>query len=237
MKAIFFLLLIFSVCSSQLFASDAYAEYTMTGMTGKVHYSKLYIKDGDRRTESETKVGDKTIMSFTLNLKSNPGVTMVFSPQSKTYNEIKNAGSDANDLTISVLGNEKIGIYNCHHVRMTSKNRSWEIWVTKDLPSFDFSLENNDEALNSKIKELLKNNNVSGVPVKMAFLKPGTSEVTMTMELTKYEAKDLDASLFKIPDGYTKSTIQFDPEKMKTMTDEEKKEMIKKMMIENMNKE
>ena len=75
---------------------------------------------------------------------------------------------------------------------MTSENKSWEMWNTKDLPNFNFPIENENEASNRKIADLLKTKNVDGVLVKLAFLKPGTTTATTTMELVKYEVKSLD---------------------------------------------
>ncbi|MBP6335524.1 MAG: DUF4412 domain-containing protein [Bacteroidia bacterium] len=231
--ALSLMVLIFCGFSVELFAGNFYAEYKISGIGDKVYLSKLYAKNGDMRSEMTMDMGGKEMTTVTLKLKSNPDVAIVYNSESKTYNEVKGdtTGSKASDMTVKVIGNEKIGSYNCKHIRMTSEGKSWDMWVTKDLPAFNFPLEKNDEVTNKKIMELLKKNDAEGMPVKLSFGSPG-----MVMELVKYEAKEVDDALFKIPPGYTKSTVSYDAEKMKNMTDEERREMIMKMMEENMPK-
>jgi hypothetical protein len=231
---LFLLTAILLAHASTLLAGDVFAEYKMTGIGDKISTSRMYMKNGDLRTESIMKFGDNEMTSVTLNLKSNPAFTINFNSRSKTYTEVRknNESTKANNLSVSVLGKEKIGAYACVHVRMTSDSSSWDMWVTKDLPAFNFPINNSNEAEDRKMRELLKSKSADGVPVKMAFLKPGTNTPTLTMELVKYENKTLDPSLFEIPKGYKKSNAQFDPEKMKSMSPEEKREMIKKMMEE-----
>ncbi|RZL62330.1 MAG: DUF4412 domain-containing protein, partial [Pedobacter sp.] len=124
--------------------------------------------------------------------------------------------------------------YNCTHVKMSSNGQSWDIWFAKDLPAISFPLSGQDAAATQKMIAQLKSKGITGMPAKMTFVKPGTKTATMTMLLSKFEQKKLDASLFKIPAGYKKSAVSFDAEKMKTMTAEQKKEMIMKMMKEQM---
>lgn len=235
LKSLLLVMLMFSAFSIPLMAGDVYAEYKMTGIGDKEIISKMYMKNGNVRSEVKMGIPGKEVTHITLSLVSDPDITIVLNSQSKTYTQVKKNknNAEAEDITITVLGNEKVGIYNCKHVRMTSKDKSWDLWITKDLPNYNFPIES-DAAVNRKMEELLKSKSLDGVTVKVAFLKPGTTTVTTTMELVKYEIKNLDDSLFKIPEGYTKSVVQFDAEKMKTMTAEEKREMIKKMMQEQM---
>ncbi len=232
----YLLLLLLSALFINLLAGDTYAEYKMTRGENQISISKIYLKDGNRRTETNLHTGTKEYTTTTLNLTSNPDVSLVFNSLSKTYTEVKKESpkTDTNNYTLTVIGNEKIGTYNCEHVRMTSNNNSWDMWLTKDIANFDFSP--NNDAVTSKMKTLMKSKSIEGFPVKMAFLKPGTTIVTMTMELIKYESTTLADSLFTIPEGYTKNTVTLDPEKMKTMGDKEKLELIKKMMEQNMPK-
>jgi hypothetical protein len=233
--AILFFFLIYSV---ELFAGDAYAEYKMKSAGNRVTTSAMYFKNGDLRTEVKMDIAGKEMTAVTLNLKSNPEYTLSYNSHSKTYTELKknNSSDKTGKVSITVIGSEKIGAYNCKHVRMTSDTNSWDMWVTKDLPAFDFPLQKDDDVANRKMMELLKSKSADGVPVKIEFKKPNAITPGITMELVKFESKSLDASLFKIPDGYTKSTVQFDAEKMKSMSPEEKRQMIKKMMEENMPK-
>lgn len=236
MKSFLLLCLSFILLSLQSFAVDVYAEYKISGIGDKVTMSKMYVKNGDTRTEVSMNIAGREMTTTTLNLASHPGVSIVYNTFSKTYTEVKHDKKDSksDNLTVTVIGNEKIGNYNCKHIRMKSDTTSWDMWVTKDLPYFDYPFDKSNEAANRKIMEMLKSKSADGVPVKIAFLKPGTSTATMTIELLKYESKDLDESLFQIPAGYTKNSMSMDPEKMKSMSPEERQEFIKKMMEENM---
>jgi hypothetical protein len=221
--------------SATTFAGDTYAEYKMTGFGNKKIISKLYAKNGEIRSEVNMPMGNKEMTMVTLRLKSHPGVSLVLNSMNKTYTETKNSSSkdSKKEISIAVLGNEKIGQYNCTHVRFTSNNKSWEMWCCKDLPAFSFPYDQEDAEANNKIIQSLKNKNIEGVPVKIVFLKPNSNVPTLTMELIKYEPKDLDASLFSIPADYKKNELQFDAAKMKNMTPDEKKEFIKKMIEQN----
>ncbi|WP_231460358.1 MULTISPECIES: DUF4412 domain-containing protein [unclassified Pedobacter] len=235
-KSLLFLSVLFVsiVISNAAIAADVYAEYEITGMTPSPVISKMYSKNGNIRTEVNMKMAGSQINTTTLMLKSNPGVTMVFNSMTKTYTETKSGKNAAvKNFTVKVIGNEKIGKYNCNHVRMTSDGKSWDVWYSKDLPPINFPV-NGSNISDDKIVAELKSKGVTGMPVKIAFLKPGTTLPSMTMLLKKYEPKNLDASLFTIPAGYKKSSVNFNAEKMKNMSPAERKEMMMKMMREQM---
>jgi hypothetical protein len=214
-------------------ASDIYAEYKMTGIGDKVFTSKMFVKDGNMRSEVDMNIAGKEMNMVSLHLASKPEVTIMLNSMTKTYSEVKLSGatkSEADDFSIDVIGEEKVEQYNCTHVRMKSKGNAWDVWLCKDLPNIDFTYEKDDAATNNKIVELMKSKNLKGMPVKMVFYKTGTNTPAMTMLLTKYEARDLDAALFTIPTDYTKNEMDFDPAKMKNMSPEERKAMMQKMM-------
>ncbi len=225
-----FFLITFSYAAN---AGDIYAEYKMTGMGSAPIISKIYGKNGNMRTEVNMNMGGKQFTTFTLMLKSNPNVYLIFNSLNKTYTEAKmSSGVATKEVAIKLLGNEKIGIYNCTHVRMTADGKSWDAWYTKDLPSFNFPVNGNSEFSSLKVINDLKSKGITGMLAKIVFQPPNVKEKGITMELLKFENKILNSSLFTIPIGYKKSTVNFDPEKMKTMTAEQKKEMIMKMMKE-----
>jgi len=216
-------------------SADIYAEYQMTGITGTPVISKMYGKNGNIRTETNMNMGGRQMSTTTLMLKSNPNVAYVFNSLTKTYNEAKiNPKAIVKDVTIKVLGSEKVGNYNCTHVKMTSDGKSWDAWFTKELPSFNFPISGNSEWGSQKVMNELKSKGITGMMVKVVFLTPGAKTKSITMQLVKYETKTLNASLFTLPAGYKKSSVTLDPEKMKNMTSEQKKELMMKMMKEQM---
>ncbi|RZL50295.1 MAG: DUF4412 domain-containing protein [Pedobacter sp.] len=236
MKTSIFLLanlLCLSFFANTSFAGDVYAEYKMTGMGNKPIITKIYSKNGDLRTEADVEMGNRKMTTNSLMFKSKPDITLVFNAMNKTYTEVKNtnSASSVKDFDVKVIGNEKIGNYNCTHVKMSSNGQSWDMWYAKDLPSISFPVSGQNSASSKKMLALLKSKGITGMPVKISIVKPGSS-TGMTMLLTKYEQKTLSAALFTIPAGYKKSSVSFDAEKMKNMTPQQKKEMIMKMMKE-----
>lgn len=225
-----FFLFIFAPAAN---SADIYAEYQMTGITSAPVVSKIYGKNGNIRTETNMNVGGRQMTTTTLMLKSNPNIAYVFNSLTKTYNEAKiTSKATVKDVTIQVLGNEKVGNYNCTHVKMTSDGKSWDVWFTKELPSFNFPISGNSEWGSQKVMNELKSKGITGMMAKVVFLTPGTKAKTMTMQLVKYENKTHNANLFTLPAGYKKSSVTLDPEKMKNMTLEQKKELMMKMMKE-----
>lgn len=225
----------FAIFANTAFAGDIYAEYKMTGIGKNAIITKMYSKNGDLRTEADIDMGGQKMTTTSLMLKSKPNITLVFNSMNKTYTEIKNtAATSIKDFDIKVIGTEKVGNYNCTHVKMSSNGQSWDMWYTKDLPSISFPISGQNAASTQKMIAQLKSKGITGMPVKMSFVKPGAKAAGMTMLLTKFEQKSLNASLFTIPAGYKKNSVSFDAEKMKTMTPQQKKEMIMKMMKEQM---
>lgn len=225
----------FAIFANTTFAGDIYAEYKMTGMGGKPIITKMYSKNGDLRTEADIDMGGQKMTTTSLMLKSKPNITLVFNSMNKTYTEVKTtATTTIKDFDIKVIGTEKVGNYSCTHVKMSSNGQSWDMWYTKDLPSISFPVSGQNAASTQKMIAQLKSKGITGMPVKMTFVKPGAKAAGMTMLLTKFEQKNLNASLFTIPAGYKKNSVSFDAEKMKTMTPQQKKELIMKMMKEQM---
>lgn len=228
-------LLFLSFFANTTFAGDIYAEYKMTGVGTKPIISKIYSKNGDFRTEANVEMGGQKMTTTTLVLKSKPNVTLVFNSMSKTYTETKNAsGVAVKNFDIKVIGTEKVGNYTCTHVKMSSNGQSWDMWYAKDLPAINFPLSGQDAAATQKMIAQLKSKGITGMPVKITFAKPGSTTAAVTMLLSKFEQKSLNAALFTIPAGYKKSSVSFDAEKMKTMTPQQRKEMMMKMMKEQM---
>lgn len=231
--SLFFLanLIFLSFFTNSVSATDVYAEYKMTGITNKAAIIKMYSKNGDLRTETSIDIGGRSMNTVMLMLKSKPKVTLILNTASKIYTETKTvAKSNAAAIDIKVIGTEKIGNYNCTRVKMSSQGKTWELWYTKDLPAISFPVNGDNDLGSQKMMALLKSKGISGMPVKINFLKPNSTTSMMTMLLAKFEQKALNASLFTIPAGYKKNETSFNPKAMKNMTPEQQKEMIKKMM-------
>lgn len=220
-----------SFFASYSFAADIYAEYTITGVGNKPMLSKMYSRNGDLRTEVAMDIAGSKMNTITLMLKSKPNVMLVFNSATNTYTEVTGkATAKTKNIDVKIIGNEKVGNYNCTRVKMSAEGKSWDLWYTKDLPAIEFPITGNDATVSKKLVAELKSKGISGMPVKVALLKPNSTIATMTMLLTKFEQKTLSSSLFTIPKGYTKNNMAFDASKMKEMTSKERNELIKKMM-------
>lgn len=220
-----------SFFASYSFAADIYAEYTITGVGNKSMLSKMYSRNGDLRTEVAMDIAGSKMNTITLMLKSKPNVMLVFNSATNTYTEVTGkATAKTKNIDVKIIGNEKVGNYNCTRVKMSAEGKSWDLWYTKDLPAIEFPITGNDATVSKKMVAELKSKGISGMPVKVALLKPNSTIATMTMLLTKFEQKTLSSSLFTIPKGYTKNNMAFDASKMKEMTSKERNELIKKMM-------
>jgi hypothetical protein len=101
-----------------------------------------------------------------------------------------------------------------------------DMWTTKDISGYENMLaywKSSISGGNDQMYTELKKAGAEGFVVKMQI--PGS----MTMELVKYDAKPVSASVFTIPAGYKKGT-SMDPEKMKNMTPAERRKAMEEMM-------
>ncbi len=112
------------------------------------------------------------------------------------------------------IGDEKISGFNCVHARVTSDEgagsiaaETFDIWKSNDVPVLPYVLTMMNQF------EFKKGNMYSAATVQQlkqmgcdGFLVQMTSnnkEASFKMQLTKVEHKDIPASMFQIPAGYT----------------------------------
>lgn len=227
-KVLFFYALL--LISNLSFAQDMYLEYKISGMVDGLN--KVYFSSLGMRTESEMnlpKVGK--MMNVTIMSKGKPNSIITFNDKSKTYTvvEVTPKKESTVKYEIKVLGNEKVGPYNCVHTSVVvDKRGNMEMWTTKDIPGYQEITKlakMNDSYGSESMYQQLKANNADGMVVKY-LVKAGKG---MKMELVKAEKRNNPASLFEPPAGYTKGA-SFDPDKIQNMSPEEKKKLMEKMM-------
>ncbi len=224
------LITLFLVCifSKSAIAEDIYLEYSTKDPKGRAIGTKIYSKNGDGRMEIDIDMGRMKMTIASLVLKKNPDEIIVLNSLAKSYTKRAKPTKKPNltNYTITFIGREKIGAYNCSHMRIKSNDKSFDMWLTKDLPAFNLPIDNNLANIDKKLNDELESKGVSGMMVKTVYFNPGTATPKLTMNLIKYESKPLSASLFKIPSDYKES--KGNP--YKNMSLEKKNEMMKQMM-------
>lgn len=205
-KNLAFLLTLSLVCFFSQFAiaEDIYLYYSTKDVKGLTMDTKIYAKNGDARIDVSMDMVKMKMTTSSLVLKKNPNEIIVLNSLSKSYTKrvIPKKNPNLGNYTITVIGKEKIGIYNCTHVRVKNNNKSFDMWCTKDIPILNLGIVNNQANINKKLTEELEKKGISGMMVKMVYFQPGAITPKLTMELKKYETKPLNASLFKIPSDY-----------------------------------
>ncbi|TND08011.1 MAG: hypothetical protein FD123_2694 [Bacteroidetes bacterium] len=179
-----------------------------------------------------------SIKSVGITMKDKPDVRYVLDEKNKSYTEYKNTAHTGNKetYTVKIVGDEKVGSYNCKHVQLTdSKGKVTEEWVTKDVADYEKLKEiaSTSEYVDSDgMSKALKAAGVEGMMVKMK--NAGARGETVTVELVLLERKVLDVSLFKIPADYKKTETPVMPgaggmPDFSKMTPEEQKQWLEQM--------
>ncbi|MEJ5993424.1 DUF4412 domain-containing protein [Pedobacter sp. Du54] len=224
------LISLFFVCTlaKNSTAEDRYAYYSTKDQSGRAIDIKMYAKNGDARMELITDMAGMNITITSLVLKKNPDEIITLNSFSKSYSKrVKpKMKPTTKSYTITIVGKEKVGIYNCTRVRIKSDDKSFDTWYTKDLPTLHLPIETNQANLDKKLIDELERKGISGMMVKTVYFNPGTTTPKLTMQLMKYETKPLSASLFTVPADYKET--KGNP--YTNISPEKKKEMMKQMM-------
>lgn len=211
-------------------AQQGTLEYKMTLSRGQengmVSTSKMMFSGSKIRVETNMAIAGTTIKQAMLMLPEKPNVITMLDENSKTYREVNTGQKTMDKVTLKVVGKEKIQNFNCTHVIVTTQNRPMDMWTTKDISGYENMmayLKSGIAGGNDQMYTELKKAGTEGFVVKMQI--PGS----MTMELVKYDAKPVPASVFTIPAAYKKGA-SVDPAKMKNMTPAERRKVMEEMM-------
>jgi hypothetical protein len=220
-------------------------EYNISSSTGATGNVKGYFSNAGFRSEFTMNIPQMPTGGFThtsLHLKEKPELIITLDDKAKTYSEkeIKDRPQDSNtdSITVKIIGQEKMGHYTCTHSQVNDHGRASEFWTTRDIPEYEkyeaahkgsrYMGRGNTEAA-------LKKAGADGFLVK-TFSKDGRMGET-SLELTKFEKKDIPATLFIVPADYTKTTAapyggsrqDIDPNKIKDMSPEDRQKFIDAM--------
>ena len=211
---------------------DMYYELTTTASGKDMSINgvtKMFISSkGDMRSEMNmvsSFKGNKNAVPIIVIAHSNkPDESIIIDDSAKTYsiNHIDRGDLDTKEKTestVTKVGEEKILGFNCVHAKIVSKRSignfysmadTVDIWRSSEVPmqSHVKDLMNQLESrtgnfmYSKEVKDQLKQIGCVGFMVKTEIRNKNALTV---MELTKVERRDLPASMFEIPAGYTET--------------------------------
>jgi hypothetical protein len=236
------------LCSSGLFAQNGvFFKYKLSSSEGASGSVAIYYADGNSRSETAMSIPQMPGGGFsrtTLIQKDKPTTMITLDDKAKTWSEreIKertdNPGADS--ITVKILGNEKMGGYNCIHSQVMQNKRVSEYWTTKEIPGFEKyeGVHKGSRYMGrANTEAALKKAGAEGFLVK-TFSKDQRG-VETSLELEKFEKQDVPADKFTVPSAYTKTEPPagmgqgVDYSKLKDMTPEERQKFIEKMKKDN----
>lgn len=103
------------------------------------------------------------------------------------------------DIVIEDRGEEKIGDYNCHHFNVKIRNKTYELWITKDLGASSICMISQFDYFpaGSQLFNKLRAAGGDGVVVR-------SKNGDVVVNLTNVQKKTVPSSYFEIPAGYKK---------------------------------
>jgi hypothetical protein len=208
---------------------DMYYELT-TVSTGKnvnmKMVTEMYVSSkGDMRVEMHTNMsfqGHKSPIPMVLIGHSNkPDESIIIDDSTHTYivHHIDTAELNAGiktESTVTRIGEEKVFGYDCVHARIISNKKignfynqtdTMNVWRSKDVPMqsgvkdlfSQFESRTGSYMYSKETAAKLKAMGCEGFLVKLTM---NGKNVSMVMQLTKSEHRNLPASMFQIPAGY-----------------------------------
>ena len=209
---------------------DMYYELTSTS-SGKDMVinttTKMYVSSkGDMRTEmnmiNSASANKNAAPMILIGHADKPNESISIDDEKKTYtiNHINPADLNTGEKiqsTAAKIGEEKISGFNCVHAKIISKKTmgsfysetdTVDLWKSNDVPMQSnvkelfnqFESRTGNTMYSPEVTEQLKQMGCVGFTVKMEM---GSKDVSTVMQLTKVERRDLPATMFEIPTGYT----------------------------------
>ncbi len=208
-----------------------YLEYNATqAETGKPYgLLKVYSKDGNSRNVLETEYKGEIRLSQTLYLKKEPEVGyMLF--ENKTYR--KDDAKHLDDYVVRIVGTDSMNNYVCTKILLTTypgKKEDLTLWISDGIPNLSAYISSVINNINiRKLNEALKKQNLSGLPVRIAFTDSKNSiqydlrlAVLGKVDSDNFDLKDYKEAQFKTAEELKKenkvSQEQYDMMKQEQM--------------------
>lgn len=186
--------------------------------TKKDTMMQYFTTNGEGRSESKfgmlSNANNKII---TLSRVSQPQYTITLYPDSKTYaldiidTSLINSGTGNETYQVTKVGNETVNGFSCIHSKVVTNNNfgafssssTFDIWTSTEVPGtavFQHLLK--ISSIQPKMMQALQQAGSNGSFVKMTAQNKDNS---ITMQLAKAGQKNMPASMFQVPAGYTQS--------------------------------
>lgn len=205
MKILTFIFAFFTIAFNTI-SQDMYLEYKMSGPMNASN--KIYTSaTSGIRMEMEMHLPQVGKMTTVMLMPKGKNTMITYNTTSKTYTETSTdlKKTAAEDIKFVLVGKEKVGGYNCTHVKMTMANKMVsDMWTTKDIPGYQVmeSLSKASENfVSDKIYTQMKSQGADGLMVKTEMT---IGKNKMVNQLVKAEKRTNPASLYVLPAGYTK---------------------------------
>ncbi|MBN1279188.1 MAG: DUF4412 domain-containing protein [Chlorobium sp.] len=178
---------------------------------------KMFIAEEGMRMETTSNIKNmpEGMRMVILSPAATPNMVYLINDANKSYTIIDTKDPDDGDMDdidkdpyedarIEKLGKETVNGYSCNHVRITEGDSVMDMWVSKDV--LDYSTFARMQGARDKDMPTyaagLRKAGLDGFPVKIV-----QSPSNITTELVSVEKKGLDADLFSLPAGYSKTQL------------------------------
>ena len=196
--------------ASGIAQNGAVFEYKLSSKGESAGTNKVYVSDKGSRIETSMPMtnGSSGLSFVNIVKKEKPSIMYKLNEKNKTYSK-QNISSDPNNnkqcdnCVVTIMGKEKVGNYNCTHASIAKGPEVIEYWTTTEIADFDkYSKDFSGSKYmgsGSDYGALVKKG-AGGFVVKTYTKNGPTGDITM--ELVKFEKKDVAATLFDIPADY-----------------------------------
>lgn len=239
MKKTILALVFFTTILTNVFAQNGVTfEYKISSTKGATGSVIANVSSLGSRVEVKIKIPQMPSAGITrvsIVKSSKPTTVYLLDDNNKTYTTTETQPSktaNAENCTVKIIGKEKVGNYNCIHSVVTKGTESTDFWTTTEIA--DFEKYNKSNVGNKYMGSgddyaALSKNGAAGFVVKTV-TKEGRGG-DFTMELVKFEKKELSAKLFEIPADYKASSSptvapKIDATQLQNMTPEERAKYI-----------
>jgi len=220
MKKALFLMTLLSC--SLLFSPNTFASARFTGimdmmlnMPGGNADITYYFGNGAQRMDMVMRMTriPEPLKTTVITKADSPDEAMLVNHETRKYSfvNLRTAAENAtlldfdSNYKLKRLGNATIKGYQCEHISLTSSTEKLELWVTSglgDFSTFRILQSQNPRLSNTSLARTLKEAGIEGFPVKIV---QRNQNGLYTMNLRTVREKELAASVFSIPKGYSKT--------------------------------
>ena len=233
MKKILFLMLFPLSLAAQNGVHVSMKMISSRGMDGTI---EMYADKPGRRLEitlgSSQHPENRRNKSISLIRSTSPDSIVRMNETNKTYAVMpfsRIASMDHQKYTVKVLGEEKVNGRMCKHAQINGTTDTYEVWTSKDIDyeKFGTLLSVDPRWASPSRNQALKDVGIDGFPIKT--IQNNEHMGQTTLELLSIEKKNIDKSIFEIPEGYNSIQSQF-PAGMQNLTPQQRDSALKQMM-------